>query len=187
VNDVRSEREKMLAGDLYRADDPELVRERLRARELTARYNASPPGDDGGRGSLLGELLAAVGEGASIEPPFHCDYGWNISLGARAFLNFDCVALDCAPVVIGDGCLIGPAVQFCAATHTPDPAMRADGLELAGPITLGSNVWVGAGVIFGAGVTVGDNSVIGAGSVVLDDVPENVLAAGSPCRVIRAL
>lgn len=177
----------MLAGELYRADDAELTRERTRARELTARFNASEPGDEAGRRALLAELLASVGEGAWIEPPFYCDYGWNISLGARAFLNFDCVLLDCAPVVIGDGCLLGPGVQLCAATHPLDPTIRADWLEFAFPITLGANVWIGAGVIVGAGVTVGENSVIGAGSVVLSAVPANVLAAGSPCRVVRGL
>jgi maltose O-acetyltransferase len=136
---------------------------------------------------LLAELLASVGDGAWIEPPFYCDYGWNLSLGARAFFNFDCVVLDCAPVVVGDGCLLGPGVQLCAATHPLDPAVRADGLESALPITLGPNVWIGAGVIVGAGVAIGENSVVGAGSVVLRDVPANVLAAGSPCRVVRAL
>jgi maltose O-acetyltransferase len=183
----RSEREKMVAGELYRADDAELTQERLRARELTARFNAGEPGDEAGRRSLLSELLGSVGEDAWIEAPFFCDYGWNITLGNRAFLNFDCVVLDCAPVVIGDGCLVGPGVQFCAATHPLDPAVRAGGLELAFPITLGSNVWIGAGVIVSAGVTIGDNSVVGAGSVVLRDVPDNVLAAGVPCRVIRPL
>ncbi len=128
-----------------------------------------------------------MSDSAFIEPPFYCDYGWNISLGDRAFLNFDCVVLDCAPVVIGDGCLIGPGVQLCAATHPLEPALRADGLESAGPITLGRNVWIGAGAIVGPGVTIGDNSVIGAGSVVLRDVPPDVLAAGSPCRVLRPL
>ena len=183
----RSEREKMLAGELYRADDPELARERLRARELTASFNASDPGDELGRRSLLGELLGSMSDSAFIEPPFYCDYGWNISLGDRAFLNFDCVVLDCAPVVIGDGCLIGPGVQLCAATHPLEPALREVGLESAGPITLGRNVWIGAGTIVGPGVTIGDNSVIGAGSVVLRDVPPDVLAAGSPCRVLRPL
>jgi maltose O-acetyltransferase len=187
VNESRSEREKMLAGELYRANDADLEHERLRARELTARFNACEPADAAGRRSVLDELLGALGEGAWIEPPFYCDYGWNLTLGARAFFNFDCVVLDCAPVVIGDGCLIGPGVQLCAATHPLDPAVRADGLELAHPITLGANTWVGAGVIVGAGVTIGDNSVIGAGSVVLRDVPASVLAAGSPCRVVRTL
>ena len=182
-----TEREKMLGGDLYRADDAELTRERTRARELTARFNASEPGDEAGRRALLAELLGSVGEGAWIEPPFYCDYGAYISLGVRAFLNFDCVVLDCAPVVIGDGSLLGPGVQLCAATHPLDAAVRAEGLESALPITLGTNVWIGAGVIVGAGVAIGDNSVVGAGSVVLTDVPANVLAAGSPCRVIRPL
>ena len=177
----------MLAGELYRADEPELVRERLRARELTARFNSSEPNDLAARRSLLEGLLAAVGEEAWIEPPFYCDYGWNISLGARAFLNFNCVVLDCAPVVIGDDCLLGPAVQLCAATHPLDPSVRADRLESAGPITLGRNAWIGAGVIVGPGVTIGDDSVVGAGSVVLNDVPAGVLAAGTPCRVLRAL
>ena len=172
----------MVAGELYRADDPELERERLRARELTARYNSSEPSDRAGRRSLLEQLLASMDEDAWIEPPFYCDYGWNITLGARAFLNFNCVVLDCAPIVIGDGCLIGPAVQLCAATHPLDAAIRADQLESAGPITLGGT-WIGAGVIVGPNVAIGDNSVVGAGSVVLNDVPANVLAAGStlPC------
>jgi maltose O-acetyltransferase len=187
VSESRSEREKMLAGELYRANDPALERERLRARELTARFNACEPANEARRRSLLEELLGALGEGAWIEPPFYCDYGGNVTLGDRAFFNFDCVVLDCAPVVIGDGCLVGPGVQLCAATHPLDPAVRTDGLELAFPITLGTNVWVGAGVIVGAGVTIGDNSVIGAGSVVLRDVPASVLAAGSPCRVVREL
>jgi maltose O-acetyltransferase len=184
---TQSEREKMLSGALYQGWAAELVRERLRARELTARFNASGPGDERGRSSLLGELLGSLGDSASIEPPFHCDYGWNISLGAGAFLNFGCIVLDCAPVVISDLCQLAPAVQLSTATHPLDPAPRADGLESAHPITLGRNVWLGAGVIVGPGVTIGENSVVGAGSVVLDDVPANVLAVGSPCRVVRPL
>jgi maltose O-acetyltransferase len=183
----RSEREKMLAGELYRAGGEELTRERTRARALTARLNATEPADEAGRRALLTELLASLGEDAWIEPPFYCDYGWNITLGARAFLNFDCVVLDCAPVVIGEGTLIGPGVQLCAATHPFDPAVRADGLELAGPISIGKNVWLGAGVIVSAGASIGDNSVVGAGSVVVRDIPADVFAAGSPCRVVRAL
>ena len=132
-------------------------------------------------------MLHRLGDGAWIEPPFHRDYGWNISLGAGAFLNFGCIVLDCAPVVISDLCQLAPAVQLSTATHPLDPATRADGLESAHPITLGRNVWLGAGVIVGPGVTIGENSVVGAGSVVLDDVPANVLAVGSPCRVVRPL
>ena len=177
----------MVAGELYVASDPELVRERAQARDLVARYNAIGQDDQAGRRVLLAELLAQVGEDAWIEPPFYCDYGWNISLGERAFLNFNCVILDCAAVEIGAGSMLGPAVQLCAATHPVDPAERATGLEYARPIVIGTNVWIGAGAIVGAGVTVGDDAVIGAGSIVLRDIPARVFAAGNPCRVIRTL
>jgi maltose O-acetyltransferase len=187
MSTTRSEQQKMLAGELYRAGDPELVRSRARARELADRFNATSPHDEDGRGALLAELLGSLGEDAWIEPPFHCDYGSNISLGSRAFLNFNCVVLDCARVEIGDLCQLGPAVQLCTATHPLDADMRADGLEYALPITLGRNVWIGAGAIVGPGVTIGDRSVIGAGSVVLDNVPADVLAVGSPCRPVRDL
>jgi maltose O-acetyltransferase len=130
------------------------------------------------------ELFTEVGEGAWIEPPFHCDYGWNITLGERAYLNFHCVVLDCAPVTIGALTKLGPGVQLCAAGHPVDPEERATGLEWAKPISIGRNVWIGAGAIVGPGVTIGEDSVIGAGSVVLEDVPPRVVAAGVPCRVL---
>jgi maltose O-acetyltransferase len=187
VDFVTTERERMVAGELYRADDPELVESRLRARRLTARYNATAADDNAGRSALLTELLGEGGDQAYIEPPFFCDYGWNISLGPRVFMNFNCVVLDVAPVRIGEQTLFGPAVQVCAATHPLEPRERESGLEYGGPIDIGRNVWVGAGAIVGAGVTIGDDSVIGAGSVVVRDVPAGVLAAGSPCRVIREL
>lgn len=175
----------MVAGELYDAGDPELVAERERARRLTGLYNATAPDDAAGRRDLLDELLAAAGTAAWIEPPFFCDYGWNITLGERAFLNFNCVVLDCAPVTIGDRSLLGPAVQLSAATHPVDPRARETGLELAAPIAIGRNVWIGSGAIVGPGVTIGDDSVIGAGSVVVRDVPPGVVAVGNPCRVIR--
>jgi maltose O-acetyltransferase len=177
----------MVAGELYVASDPELVRARARARELVARYNATGQDDQEERRALLTQLLASVGKAAWIEPPFFCDYGWNVSLGEQAFLNFNCVILDCAAVEIGAGAMFGPAVQLCAATHPVDPDERASGLEYAKPIVVGRNVWVGAGAIVGAGVTIGDDTVIGAGSMVLRDVPARVLAVGNPCRVIREL
>jgi maltose O-acetyltransferase len=182
-----TEREKMVAGRPYLADDPELAAGRVRARRLAAGYGASDPGDDVARRALLRELFAAVGEHTVVEPPFHCDYGWNLTLGERVYANANCVFLDCAPISIGDLTKLGPAVQLCAATHPVDPAERETGLESALPIDLGRNVWLGAGVIVGPGVTIGDGSVIGAGSVVLGDVPAGVLAAGSPCRVLREL
>lgn len=177
----------MLAGELYRALDPELVRERLRARTTVARFNASDPAREDARRALLAELLGSLGEGALVEPPFHCDYGWNITLGERAFLNFGCVILDCARVEIGPLAKLGPGVQLCAATHPLDAGERAAGLEYALPIVIGRNVWIGAGAIVGPGVTIGAGAVVGAGSVVLRDVPPDVVAAGSPCRVLREL
>ena len=177
----------MVSGELYRADDPELVGARASARALTWSYNATPQDAEEERRALLSELLAEVGPGAWIEPPFFCDYGWNISLGERAFLNFNCVVLDVAPVRIGALTKIGPAVQLCAATHPLAQAEREAGLEYGRPIEIGRNVWIGAAAVVGAGVTVGDGSVIGAGSVVVRDVPAGVLAAGVPCRVIREL
>jgi maltose O-acetyltransferase len=181
------QRARMLSGELYRASDPELVRERARARALLGRYNATGPEDGDERRALLAELLGAVGEDAWVEPPFRCDYGWNVSLGEGAYLNVGCVVLDCAPVEIGPLAKLGPSVQLCAATHPTDPAQRAEGLEYALPIALGRNVWIGAGAIVGPGVTIGEDSVVGAGSVVLRDVPPRVVAAGNPCRVVRDL
>jgi maltose O-acetyltransferase len=182
-----TEREKMLAGELYLAADPELVAARQRARRLTRLYNATTEEEAEERDRLLRELLGAVGTGAFIEPPFHCDYGSEIFAGERFYANFGCVILDCAPVRIGNDVQLGPSVQIYAATHPLDAAARAAGPELAAPVTLGDRVWIGGGAILCPGVTVGENTTIGAGSVVTRDLPANVLAAGNPCRVIRTL
>jgi len=171
----------MVSGELYLASDPELVTARARARELTGRYNAAPDP------ALLVELFASVGERVTVEAPVHCDYGWNVTLGDGVFLNFGCVLLDCAPITVGAGTMLGPYVQLCAATHPLAPREREAGHEYALPVAIGRNVWLAAGVVVGAGVTVGDDSVIGAGSVVVRDVPAGVLAAGNPCRTIREL
>jgi maltose O-acetyltransferase len=171
--------EKMLAGELYDPSDPELAEGRRRCRALLARLQH---GDD-----VLDELLGHVGDGAHVEPPFACDYGENIRLGAGAFVNYNAVFLDCATITIGDRAQIGPAVQLLAADHPTDAEIRRQGLENAEPITIGDDAWLGGGAIVLPGVTVGRNSVIGAGSVVTKDVPENVVAAGNPCRVIREL
>ena len=184
---TETERDKMVAGQLYRCADAELVAARVHARQVVRAYNASDPAAADERHALLAGLFAKFGEGAVLEPPFHCDYGWNISLGDGVYVNVNCVILDCAPVTIGALSLIGPGVQLCAATHPVDPAQRKAGREYALPIVLGRNVWIGAGVVIGAGVTVGENSVVGAGSVVTRDVPAGVVAAGSPCRVLRHL
>ncbi len=135
--------------------------------------------------ALLGELLGRLGDDAWIEPPFHCDYGWNVSLGAGAYLNFGCVILDCNPVRIGANVLLGPYVQVYAAFHPTDPALRRTGRELAAPVTIGDNAWIGGGAIICPGVTIGEHTTIGAGSVVTRDIPAGVVAVGNPCRVLR--
>jgi maltose O-acetyltransferase len=181
----RSEKDKMLAGELYRASDPELVQERRRCRSLLHAFNTQP--DEDQRLDLLRELLGRIGNGAFIQRPFACDYGYNVSIGDDAFINFNAVILDCAAVTIGDGTQIGPGVQLLAADHPRDPRIRRDLLELARPISIGSNVWLGAAAIVLPGVSVGDDSIVGAGSVVTHDIPSGVLAVGNPCRVVREL
>ncbi len=176
----------MLAGELYDALDPELVRERERCRDLCQDLNATREGQKEARGRLLTALFGRETD-AWIQPPFFCDYGTNITLGSRVFFNFNCVVLDVMPVTIGDRTLFGPAVQIYTATHPLDATLRSQGLESARPVTIGSDVWVGGGAIICPGVTIGDRAVIGAGSVVTRDVPPDVVVAGNPARVIRAL
>lgn len=183
---MKSEKEKMLAGELYDPLDPELDAARRKAREICLRLNASGENDKALRSALLDELFGAATD-AWIQPPFHCDYGTNISLGRKVFFNFNCVVLDVAQVSIGDHVLFGPAVQVYAATHPLDASQRRAGLESGAPIVVGDDVWVGGGVVICPGVTIGARSVIGAGSVVTRDIPEDVFAAGNPCRVIRDL
>jgi maltose O-acetyltransferase len=182
-----TEREKMLRGELYLASDPELVEARVRARRLFARFNASDPADAPGRVALLRELLGGLGADAWIEPPFVCDYGTQITLGARVFVNFNAVMLDPAAITIGDEAQLGPNVQLLTADHPRDPAERAAGPELGRPITIGPRAWLGGGVIVLPGVTIGAGTIVGAGSVVTRDLPPRVVAAGNPCRVIRSV
>ena len=181
----RSEKEKMLAGELYRSTGPELTGERRAAQRLLARYNATEPDDAAGRMALLRQLFGAVGDNADILPRFHCDYGYNIRVGRNCFINYNCVFLDCAPIEIGDDLQMGPAVQLYTAFHPLDRQTRTAGLEYARPIRIGDGVWIGGGAIVLAGVSIGDNAVIGAGSVVTRDVPANSVAVGNPARVIR--
>lgn len=182
-----SEREKMISGRLYRAADPELVAARAEARRAARAYSALDPGAADARRKLLAGLFRYLGDDVVVEPPFHCDYGANISMGAGVYVNAFCAVLDCAPVTIGAGTLLGPGVYLCAATHPVDPDEREQGLEYALPIVIGSNVWIAAGVVVGPGVTIGDGCTIGAGSLVLTDVPGKVVAAGNPARIIRHL
>ncbi|MGN2252451.1 sugar O-acetyltransferase [Frateuria sp. GZRe12] len=180
---MRSEKEKMLAGDLYDASAPELQAELAANHRWLARYNATLAEGAERWHTLLKERLAAVGDGAVIRPPFHCDYGFNIHLGAGAFLNFNCVILDVVAVHIGERTQIGPGVQILAADHPRDPAKRSTGLEFGRPVRIGSNVWIGAGALILPGVTVGDDALVGAGSVVTRDVPDGATAVGNPARV----
>jgi maltose O-acetyltransferase len=181
----RTEKQKMLAGELYSPTDPELLAERRRCEALLRSFNAEP--DEERRMSLLGTLLGSVGPDAVVMPPFACDYGYNVSLGARAFINYRGVILDCAPVSIGEQTQVGPAVQLLACDHPRDPGLRRQDRELAFPISIGANVWVGGGAIVCPGVSIGDDSIIGAGSVVTKDIPPGVVAVGVPCRVVRTL
>ena len=183
----KTEREKMLAGELYLAADRELVAMRRRARRLTRMYNATTEEEDEKRLHILSELFGQVGPQVEIDPPFYCDYGSHIIAGDRLYMNFGCVILDVNEVRIGEGVLCGPYVQIYAAHHPINAELRAAGPELGSPVTIGNRVWLGGGVIVCPGVTIGDNSVIGAGSVVIKDIPANVIAAGNPCKVLRAL
>jgi maltose O-acetyltransferase len=180
---ARTEREKLAAGELYDASDPALQTELAATHRWLVRYNAALGASASERRELLLERLAAVGEGAVVRPPFHCDYGFNISLGAGVFLNFNCVILDVVAVSIGDKTQIGPAVQILAADHPRDPAGRAAGLEFGRPIRIGRNVWIGGGAIILPGVSIGDEALIGAGSVVTRDIPAGAVAFGNPARV----
>jgi maltose O-acetyltransferase len=183
---MRSEREKMLAGELYDALDPELVAGRERARDLCQELNATREADAEGRRRILRELFGAGGDTVWMQPPFYCDYGTNIELGERVFFNFNCDVLDVCPVRIGDYTLFGPGVQILTPVHPLDPELRRR-QEYGKPVEIGADVWVGGGALILPGVRVGARAVIGAGSVVTRDVPEGVFAAGNPCRVVREI
>jgi maltose O-acetyltransferase len=181
-----SEREKMLAGELYDALDPELVEARSRARDLCHSLNTSRESDDKLRRRLCTELFGKGGDTVWMQPPFFCDYGSNIELGERVFFNFNCIVLDVCTVRIGDYTLFGPAVQILTPMHPLNAALRRK-QEYGKPIDIGTDIWVGGGALILPGVRIGSRSVIGAGSVVTRDIPEAVFAAGNPCRVIREI
>ena len=183
---MQSEKQKMLAGELYEPLDPELVRARERARDLCQDLNATRAKDQKARRRILTELFGKGGESVWMEPPFFCDYGSNILLGERVFFNFNCVVLDVCQVKIGDFTMFGPAVQIYTATHPMNAELRRK-QEFAKPIEIGSDVWVGGGAIICPGVKIGSKTVIGAGSVVTKDIPDGVVAVGNPCRVIREI
>jgi maltose O-acetyltransferase len=180
-------RERMLRGELYIADDPDLAADFARAQELVDRYNRTRHSEQDERDKILRELLGHVGEGVHIRAPFHCEYGTRVAIGERTFLNYDCLMLDVAAVTIGAACQIGTRVQFLTATHPIDPEPRRIRWESGAPIVIGDNVWLGGGVIVCPGVTIGDDTVVGAGAVVTRDLPPGVVAMGVPARVIREI
>ncbi|MFE5870891.1 sugar O-acetyltransferase [Streptomyces roseifaciens] len=180
-------KQRLLAGDWYLPDDPELADDHRRCIGLCADFNAAERLPYAERFALLERLLGSVGEGVRIRAPFRCDFGRHISIGARTFVNFGAVLLDAAPITIGADVQIGPSVQLLTPHHALDAERRRAGWEKAMPVTIGDNVWLGGGVIVCPGVTIGENTAVGAGSVVVADLPAGVLAVGNPARVVRVL
>ncbi|MFY9253048.1 MAG: sugar O-acetyltransferase [Fuerstiella sp.] len=183
---MKSEKDKMLAGELYDALDPELVESRERARDLLHDLNVTREKEQDVRRRIMTELLGSGGDSVWMQPPFYCDYGSNIYLGERVYFNFNCIVLDVCEVNIGDYTFFGPAVQIYTGTHPLNASLRRT-QEFGKPVTIGSDVWVGGGAIILPGVTIGSRTVIGAGSVVTKDIPDGVVAAGNPCRIIREI
>lgn len=187
TDDTRSQRERMLAGDSYIADDPAIAEESRRALRLTEAYNRSAVDDEVERRRILDELLGAFGADSVIRPPLFCDLGYQLRVGTRTFVNFGLVALDVASITIGDDVQIGPNVQLLTPTHPVEAAARRAKWEAAQPISIGDNVWLGGGVIVLPGVHIGENTVVGAGSVVTTDLASEVVAVGNPARVLRSV
>lgn len=179
-SDERSEKDKMLAGELYRPFGPDLAADHLRADKLLRAYNTTGADETARRAAILGQLLGSIGEDVILRPPLYCDYGYNIHLEGGVFVNFGCVFLDVVRIDVGDGCQIGPYVQIVTAEHPRDPALRRQRLENGKPVRIGQNVWIGAGAIVLPGVTVGDDAIIGAGSVVTRDALPGATVMGSP-------
>lgn len=182
-----TEKEKMLNGELYDPRDPELVADRERARELTARYNRTAASDREERQALLAELFGSLGADCHVEPPFRCDYGYNVHVGENVYANVGCVVLDVCRVEVGADSLVGPGVHVYTATHPLDPDERASGLEYGAPVTVGENVWIGGRAVLNPGVTVGDGAVVASGAVVTRDVPADTVVGGNPASVVREL
>ena len=186
-SDERTELQKMIAGDLYDPLDPELVEKRTLARQIMEDLARIPYGNLSEKRAIYREFFGEAGEDLFIEPPFYCDYGFNIFWGRKSYANFNCVFLDCAPIHIGDRVFMAPSVHRYTATHPIDHNERNSGVEMAHPITIGDDVWIGGGTIVNPGITIGSRSVIGSGSVVTHDIPDDVVAVGNPVRVIRRI
>jgi len=184
---MKTEKEKMIAGELYDPLDKQLVEDRLQTRLLIKALNDGREDETEQRSRILKELIPNAAPDLWLQPPFYCDYGYNMQVGERVFFNFNCIVLDVAPVTIGSRTMFGPNVQVYTATHPLNHIKRSSGLEYAKPIVIGEDVWIGGSAVICPGVTIGDRSVIGAGSVVTKDIPADVFAAGNPCKVIRSL
>ena len=183
----KTEREKMLNGELYLATDKELTALHFQARRLLHDFNLSQPNEVNQRKKIIASLFGDIGANFTLRPPFYCDYGCHIFAGDNLYINYDCTILDCNTVHLGNDVLLAPKVQIYTAYHPTDPELRLSGKELAAPVIIGNNVWLGGGVIICPGVTIGSNVTIGAGSIVTKDIPSNVVAAGNPCRIIKQL
>ncbi|PLR69526.1 MULTISPECIES: maltose acetyltransferase domain-containing protein [Bacillaceae] len=182
---MKTEKQKMLDGELYLAADEELVRDRTRARKMTRLFNQSIETDDDTRTSLLKQLFGTTGENIYIEPMFRCDYGYNIHVGENFYANFDCVILDICKVTIGDNCMLAPGVHIYSATHPLNAEERNSGAEFGKPVTIGHNVWIGGRAVINPGVTIGNNVVIASGAIVTKDVPDDVAVGGNPARILK--
>ncbi|ALC85120.1 acetyltransferase [Bacillus sp. FJAT-22090] len=184
---MKSEKEKMLLGELYNPTDPELLKEKLTARRLTRLYNQTLETEEDKRTELLKELFGSTGKSLSIEPTLRCDYGYNIHVGENFYANFDCVFLDVCEIRIGDNCFIAPGVHIYTATHPLNAEERVSGVEYGIPVKIGDNVWIGGNSVINPGVTIGNNVVIASGSVVTKDVPANVVVGGNPAKIIKQI
>jgi maltose O-acetyltransferase len=187
MSEESEEKERMLRGELYDASDPELVAERRRARELVRQYNGTMEAENDRREELLRELFGTVEGDVVVEPPFRCDYGYNVHVGEGFYANFDCVVLDVCRVEFGRNCLLGPGVHVYTATHPLDAAERVKGPEYGKPVSVGDDVWLGGRAVLNPGVTVGDGTVVASGAVVTEDVPAGVVVGGNPASVVRKL
>lgn len=182
---MESEKEKSHSGKLYKAFEKELLSERQEAKKLLFQFNALAPDEIEKRNIIIKNLFGKTGKSFIIEPPFRCDYGYNISIGENFYANFNCIILDCTLVKIGDNVLFGPGVNIYTAGHPVHHELRSQDYEFALPVTIGDNVWIGGNVIINPGISIGNNSVIGSGSVVTKDIPDNIVAAGNPCKILR--
>lgn len=186
-DDSRSEKEKMLAGERYDCMAPPLIRERVNARALTRLLNDTRENEDAHRESLLRRLFGSVGVRPVLQPPFFCDYGYNIHVGDRIEINYACVFLDVCEIRFGDNCLVGPGVHIYTATHPASVGDRERGIEFGKPVRIGNTVWLGGKAVVLPGVSIGDGAIVGAGAVVTKDVPAHVIVAGNPAGILRAL